>query len=410
MTTTHSTTTPHAGTGDGQPRIWLLIVGLILIGANLRASITAVGPLLGDIRTDLGWSAATASILISMPLLAFALASPIAPPIAARLGMERTLGAALCLLGVAIVIRSVPSPNAIWAGPAGLGVAIAFLNVVVPTLIKRDFPDRVGSITGMYSSFQSAAAALASGLAVPLAGDQPSGWRLALGIWAGLALIALAAFAPQLRATTRPRHTVPAAFDPHPSQYKSPWRSALGWQVTLFMAIQSTVFFILVAWLPSIEGAHGVTATQAGWHLFVFQIFAIVGNIATAALIHRFTNQQAIAAAATIAMAIGVLGTILAQGWILLWVCLAGFGVGASIVLALSLFGLRTDHHGQAAALSGMAQGVGYLLAALGPIVIGWLHDSTSSWTPSLVALLALLGVQLGAGLLASRNRTIGAH
>ncbi|RYF46264.1 MAG: MFS transporter [Comamonadaceae bacterium] len=333
--------------------------------------------------------------------------APIVPPIAAKLGMERTLGAALCMLAVAIVIRSMPSPITIWVGTAGLGIAIAFLNVIVPSLIKRDFPARVGSITGMYSSFQSAAAAIASGLAVPIAGDQPSGWRLALGIWAGLALIALAAFAPHLRSTTRPKHTVSAAFDSHPEQYKSPWRSALGWQVTIFMAIQSTFFFALVTWLPSIEEANGVTAALAGWHLFVFQMLAVVGNIATAALIHRFTNQQAIAAVATVAMAIGVLGAILSPSWILLWVCIAGFGAGASIVLALSLFGLRTAHHGQAAALSGMAQGVGYLLAALGPIAIGWLHDSTKGWTSSLVALLVLLGFQLVAGLLAGRDRTI---
>lgn len=169
---------------DHRSRVALLLVGVLLIGANLRAGITSVGPVLADLRTDLALSSSTASALISVPLVAFAVLSPIAPAVARRYGVERVLGGSLALLAVAIVVRSAPwGTAALWVGTAGLGVAVAFLNVVLPVLVKRDHPDRIGRVTGLYSSVQSAAAATAAGLAVPIAGTVQQGWRLSLGIW-----------------------------------------------------------------------------------------------------------------------------------------------------------------------------------------------------------------------------------
>jgi CP family cyanate transporter-like MFS transporter len=387
----------------------LLIVGILLIAANLRAGITSVGPLLGEIRADLGLSAVAASALISLPLVAFAVFSPFAPALAAKLGMERTLGLSLLVLMLGIVTRSLPWAPALWIGTVALGLAIAAINVVLPSLLKRDFPRDVGRFTGIYSSVQSAAAATASGIAVPLAGASGGeGWRIALGVWAGLALIALAVFLPQLRNRTLPRHTTAAALDPHPEQYRSPWRTSLGWQVTVLMGMQSTVFYAVLAWWPSIEESHGLSAEAAGWHQFILQICAIAGSLSTAAILHRWRqDQRAIAVGGTVLVAIGVSGELLFPGIPVLWVVLIGMGAGSLIVLALSLFGLRTRHHGQAAALSGMAQSIGYLLAATGPILIGALHDATSDWTAPLQVLLGVLVIQLVAGYLAGRPRQL---
>jgi CP family cyanate transporter-like MFS transporter len=401
MTSGATTTSPG---GVRTSRSGLLLAGILLIAANLRAAITSVGPVVEDIRADLSIGGATASVLISLPLVAFAVVSPLAPALARRIGIERALGVALVLLAAATVVRSLPSVVALWTGTAFLGIAVAVINVVLPSLVKREYPGKVGQITGLYSSVQGAAAALASGLAVPLAGTTQHGWRLALGIWAGLGLIALAVFLPQLR-----RRSVP----PSPASAtatvprRSPWGTALGWQVTIFMGSQSTVYYTLITWWPSVEQAHGTSAAAAGWHLFALQVAGLLANLAAARLIPRLPDQRLLILGATGIVTVGIVGQLALPAASLLWIVLAGAGGGASIVIALSLFGLRTREHHQAASLSGMAQSVGYALAAGGPILLGALHDSTGSWTAPLVVLLAVLAVQAGAGALAGRARLL---
>jgi MFS transporter, CP family, cyanate transporter len=386
-------------------RTGLLLAGILLIAANLRAAITSVGPVVEDIRTDLDIGGATASVLISLPLVAFAVVSPVAPALARRIGTERALGAALAVLAVATVVRSLPSIPALWVGTAFLGIAIAVINVLLPSLVKREYPDRIGQVTGLYSSVQGAAAALASGFAVPLAGTTQHGWRLALGIWAGLGLIALAVFLPQLRRRTVPAEAASSAGTR--VRYRSPWRSALGWQVTVFMGMQSTIYYTLITWWPSVERAHGVSAAAAGWHLFAMQVAGLLSNLATARLIPRRPDQRLLLLGATGLFATAIAGQLALPGASLLWIVVAGAGGGACIVLALSLFGLRTRDHHQAAALSGMAQSVGYALAAAGPILLGALHDATGSWTAPLVVLLGVLVVQAVAGVQAGRARLL---
>lgn len=380
----------------------LVLAGLLLVAANLRASITAVGPVLDTVRTDLGLSGMTASILISLPLVAFAVVSPLAPPLARRIGIERSLGVAVLVLAASVLVRSAPVSGGIWIGTAGLGCAIAVLNVTIPALVKRDFPTRIGPITGLYSAVQSGVAGVAAGIAVPVATLTEHGWRLSLGLWAGLAVIALGVFAPQLRSRTTPGGPVQPV-----SGHRSPWTSALGWQVTLFMGLQSTGFYVLITWMPSIERAAGVPAGTAGLHQSALNAAGIVGTLISAQVIRRSRDQRGLVTFATVAMAISVLGLALAPAAGLAWAIAGGLGCGSAIVLALSLFGLRTAHHDQAARLSGMAQSIGYLIAASGPILIGGLHDLTGSWPLALAPLLAVMAVQLVMGLLAGRDRVL---
>jgi CP family cyanate transporter-like MFS transporter len=409
------------------PRLGLMLAGLLLVGANLRASITAVGPVLVDIKADLGLTAAAAGVLASVPLIAFGLCSPIAPPVAARLGLERTLWLSVVALAVGIVLRSVPIVGALWVGTALLGAAIAFINVLLPSVVKRDFPHRVGSITGAYTVAQTIMAAVASVAAVPIAGQAQDGWRLAIGIWAGLALIAAGTFLPQLRnrvASAHPSLTATredAAATPGAAPetstgsrvalatmpLQSPWRSAIAWQVTVFMGLQSLLFYVIINWLPAIEQGFGVSPTEAGFHLFIFQIAGTVGNIVTAALMHRLRDQRLLGLGCSVFDFVAVAGIVLAPQFLIIWVAMAGLGAGSSILLALSMFGLRTRNHVQTAALSGMAQSLGYLLAATGPVVIGALHDSTGGWVVPLQVLCGLLVVQGVFGVLAGRARTL---
>ncbi|MEV0704830.1 MFS transporter, partial [Saccharopolyspora sp. NPDC050389] len=367
-----------------------MLIGLLLIGANLRAGITVVGPLLEDIRDDLGLPPVLASALISLPLLCFAIVSPAAAPLAARLGLERTLGGALIILAAGIIFRSVPWLPALWLGTAALGFALAIANVLLPALIKRDFPYDGGRVTGAYSATQSAFAALASGLAVPLAGVTDAGWRISFGVWAGLALIAFAVFSPQLRRATMPRHSVAPALDPHPEHYRSPWRSGLAWMITISMASQSALFYTIITWWPAIEAANGITSATAGLHLSILQFCGIAGNLITAAIIQKWHHdQRGLIAVLVPSNVVGISGMLLLPNLALIWSILLGLSTGGMIVFALAIFGIRTHHHGQAAALSGMAQSVGYLLAALGPAAIGAVHSSSNGWTEPLILLLA---------------------
>jgi len=397
-----ATTTAASGTGR-LPRFGLALVGVLLIAVNLRASFTAVGPVLGLMRQDLGLSGAAAGLLTSLPLLAFAAFSPVAPALARKLGLDRALWLALLLIALGIVTRSAPWEPGVWAGTALLGIGIAFINVLLPSLVKRDFPHRVAQVTGVYSAVQSSVAALAAGVVVPIADASPWSWRLALGVWAGMAVIAMAVMLPRVRA----RKPLPLAADTAAGREprRSPWTAALAWQVTIFMGLQSVPFFVFVAWLPSILHDRGISAGTAGWYLFLFQIVSVLGNLGTATLAHRFNDQRLIGLAGGVLCFLTYTGLLLVPQLALLWTVTGGLGCGSTIVLALSLFSLRTRNHSQAAALSGMAQSVGYLLAAAGPVAFGWLHDLTGSWSIPLGLTAAVMVVMSVFAMLASRNR-----
>jgi len=391
----------------------LVLVGLLMVAGNLRAGITTVGPVLDGVQRDLGLSDLTASVLVSLPLIAFALVSPFAPGLGRRLGFERCLALALGVLAAGLVVRSLPALPLLWIGTALLGVAIAVLNVVLPALVKRDFPTRIGQVTGAYSAVQSIFAATAAGVAVPMSHLGSISWRLPLGMWAGLAVLTIGIMAPQLR-----RHTaVPAAADDvtahgtlhqdptHPTG--APWRHALSWQITAFMGLQSVAFYVLITWLPSIEKDAGVSAGSAGVHQFMLNAFAIAGALSCSRLLARSRDQRLIATAYPMLFVIAVVGILTAPRLGAVWDSVAGLAGGGTIVLALSFFGLRTKHHSQAASLSGMAQAVGYLLAAAGPVLVGAIHDAAGSWTPALIVLLVLQVILVGFGYLAGRDRVL---
>jgi CP family cyanate transporter-like MFS transporter len=386
----------------------LVVAGILLVAANLRAAITTVGPVLTNIEDDLGITSSAASFLVSLPLLTFAIVSPFVPRLAQRLGLEWIIAGGLVILAVGLVLRSVPSQAMLWIGTVLIGVAIAVLNVVLPSWVKRDFPGKIGQITGAYSSVQSAFAAVAAGIAVPVAGATGMDWRLPLAMWAGLALVALGVLLPQLRGGATPADgTVPETGADGASGRRPLWRSALSWQVTAFMGLQSTIFYILVTWLATIETDAGVSDTAAGTHQFLLNAFGILGSIVCSALIARLSDQRFLGVSVAVILMVATLGILFAPGLTVIWSIFAGIGGGGGIVLALSLFGLRTTDHNRAASLSGMAQSVGYLLAAAGPVAVGALHDATDSWKPALIVLLVIEVLLLISGYLAGRDRTV---
>ncbi|MBE1443374.1 CynX/NimT family MFS transporter [Paenibacillus sp. OAS669] len=392
-------------TGTARSGSLLLMLGVVLIASNLRASITVVGPLTSTIRAETGLSNVLASLLTAFPLLAFALLSPLAPGIARRIGTEKTLFASLIALTLGILLRSVPGVAPLFIGTAVMGAGIAVGNVLLPSLIKRDFPGKVGLLTGLYSMSMSTWAALASGISVPISSGLGLGWRGSLGCWAVLSIAGLIVWLPQLR-STQSKSTAAAA----QSASISLWRSRLAWQVTLFMGLQSLAFYVTIAWLPAILHDRGMSPTTAGWMLSLMQAVSLPFSFIMPTLAGRRASQRGLVAFSACSALLGYVGLLLTSSPSIapLWIVLIGIGQGGSISLALAFFALRSATPAQAAVLSGMAQSLGYLLAAVGPILIGWLHDLTGAWSAPLLVLIIATALYLMCGIGAGRNIQIG--
>ncbi|MCQ6264679.1 MFS transporter [Fictibacillus sp. WQ 8-8] len=378
-----------------KPGVWLLILGIVFAGANLRAPLTCVGPIIEIIRKNTGMSNTLAGMLTTLPLLAFALISPVAPKIARRFGLEHTLFGALLLLGAGILLRSVPFTPGLFSGTILLGIAIAVCNVLLPSLIKREFPNKVGLMTGTYSVSMNMWAAIASGVSIPITKGLGYGWRFSLVCWALISLVSIIVWIPQL---LQKQHVPKSS-----SSGTHLWGSGLAWKVTLFMGLQSTVFYAIITWLPAILHQQGVNPTKAGWLLSLTQFASLPPTFIVPILAGRSANQRKLVAFTVIFLLLGYAGILSGMTWLApVYVILIGIGIGSGFGLATMFFVLRTQNAHQAAELSGMAQSVGYLLAAIGPALFGFLHDQTHSWTVPLiilvVAAILLYVVGMGAG------------
>jgi CP family cyanate transporter-like MFS transporter len=374
-----------------------MIAGFLLLAANLRAALTSVGPLLETIRADIGLTAGEAGFIGTLPLLTFAAVSPQVPRLARRVGTDRLLWIALALLATGIVLRSIPVTGLLWVGTVLLGAAIAAGNVLLPSLIKRDFPDHVSAVTGVYTAVIGIIASTAAGVAVPLAGALPGGWRMALGVWAGFVLIALAVWTPRLSR----RYQRPV---PDEGRGRTPWRSLLAWECAIFMALSATGFYTVLSWYPSILVSYGTTEATAGWLLFAYQLVGVLMSLVVPLLLTRLRDQRAVAATSSILAMIGYLGLLLAPDLAVVWVLTTGVGAGALFFLALAFFSLRAADPRSSAALSGMGQSIGYLVAAVGPTLFGALHDATGGWRVPLGVLVGVAAAHTLIGLRAGRD------
>lgn len=374
------------------------LIALLLIAANLRPSITGVGPLLKTIQDDLALSGTAAGLLGSLPVLIFAAFAPLAR-LARQLGAERMLLVGLLMLIAGVLVRSEGHVATLFTGTVMLAVGIASTNVLLPVLVKERYPERVPAITTAYATTMGLMAALASGVSVPMANGLPGGWQSSLASWALLAVAGFIVWLPHASSREKKVTVVPVSAAPHP-----PWHTLVAWQVTGFMGLQSTVFYMAVSWFPAILRDHGFSAAAAGWMLTLYQMAALAAGLAVPMLIRRSRDQRGLAVAAAALAMLGILGILLAPEQALVWMILMGCGSGPSLILALSFMGLRARTQDSAAALSLMAQGVGYLVAACGPVVFGLMHDQTGGWTLALVTAAGVSVLQAVCGFGAGRN------
>lgn len=374
----------------------------MLIASTLRAPITGVAPMLGMIRDSSGISAAEAGVLTTLPLLAFAVISPFAPAIAREYGMERSLFGALLVISSGILLRSTGPTSTLFLGTGALGAGIAVANVLLPGLIKRDFPTRIAGLTGAYTVTTGLVQALVSTAAIPLAQLPGSGWHVSLVSTVIFPMTALMVWVPQLR-----RQSAPGPVTGSKADQSGIWRSSIAWQVTAFLGLTSLVFFSITGWLPTILQEAGYPAATAGSLHGLLQLATAMPGLVLGSAIRGTKDQRALAVGVSLATGLSLLGLWQFPALAPLWVGLFGFGAGAGFALGLAFVSLRTSHNHQTAALSGMAQCLGYSLAAAGPALVGFAHDATGGWGVALGLCIAATLLMAAFGNLAGRETTI---
>ncbi|CAL9495265.1 CynX/NimT family MFS transporter [Streptomyces albus] len=397
----------------------LLLVGIVLASLNMRAALAGVSPVLSEISDDFGMTATVSSLVTTVPLIFMGVVSPLAPKLVRRWGTETVLFGALVLLAGGIVLRVAPPVVALFAGCAVVGAGIALLNVLMPGLIKRDFSEKAAGMTALYSTAMIMGATVSAAAAVPLE-HALGGWRGSLVSWALLAAVAACAWLPQAVLARRgTRHGQAATVPAQPARSAAGAgsgagpklaRSALAWQVTLFMGSQSLIAYVTVAWLPTIFTDHGMSKASAGLVFAFSTLVQMGGSFVVPTLAGRMRRQRLLCAVVALFMAVGVAGLLVAPvGGAWVWATLLGLGQGGALGIALTLMVLRSGDSHTAARLSGMAQTWGYLLAAAGPLLLGAVHQATGGWTVPIVLMLCVCAALVLLGLGAGRDRRIGA-
>ena len=381
----------------------VLLVGILCIAINLRPALAAVGPLVDDIKGATELSNTMLGLLTTLPLIVFGIISIITPLFTDRLGIGKTLLGAMILLAIGISIRSIEGVLPLYFGTLLLGIAIAFGNVLLPGITKRNFSENSGFITSLYASVMAIGASLAAGLSVPLSNNKGFGWRGSLAVWAILAVIAILIWLPQVH-----RLKKPAQKNDFIKAMKSLTKSRLAWQVALFMGLQSMTFYIILAWLPAILQSRGYNATYSGWMLSLCQATGILGSLLIPTIAGKRRNQQSIVFVLILIECIGIIGLLLPQfGGVEIWVSLIGFVLGGSFGLSLLFIVLRSHDTASATELSGMSQSIGYVIAATGPFIFASIFDLTGNWGYALVLLLIIAVLKLFSGLYAGKPREI---
>jgi MFS transporter, CP family, cyanate transporter len=374
-----------------------LVVGVAVIGLNLRATIASLPPVFPELQSQLHLSSTTISVLAAVPVLCFGVGSAAAAWLSRRFGEERVVFGALAVLVIGLGLRGLMPRDLLFPGTIIATSGIAVMNVLLSSLAKRRWPDRAGLVIGVYLTTMALGAMIASSAAVPLYRASGDSAGLTLGWWALPAVAAMLCWLPQLRyRTTIAGSDRAAGLSLH--------RKALAWQVTLFMGLQSLLYYAALSWLPEIFRDRGDSAGTAGNLLALMSLGSFASSMAIPVLAQRTAGQRRLAVPSTITLMVGLAGSLYAPlGSAVVWVLILGASQGALLGLALYFMVARSPDPVTAASLSGLSQGVGYLLASAGTLTVGLLHSATGSWNPPAALMLAIAAAELVTGLLAGR-------
>ena len=374
----------------------------MLLSANMRSPIVALGSIAPVIQDSLQISEVQIGWLGAIPMLMFALGALISPSIGKRFGLENTLIAMIALLTSGIVLRSVwDTWTGFLLGTMMLSLAIGFANTLAAPIIKQRTPNNIPLITGLFSLTMTVVAGMVAGVIYPL--TTAFGWQLALGGWAILGVFAIV-FWLLLRVKLGSSHRLPNTLDASVDEDTTIWRSALAWQLAVFMGLQSLMFYTVASFLPSIWADKGLDQVAAGQMASVFQLMGPAAIISMTWLIRRGVAVQKVAVAAASFNVIGAIGiAYLPNSLAWLWSGSMGLGCAGIFTMSIMLFSLRTYTPHQASKLSGMVQTIAYLIAFLGPVMTGWLHERAGNWDIPLLLIIILMVINVGVAWLASR-------
>ena len=396
---------PVRPTAPGRDRAGLLMLGaaIVLIAFSMRPVFSSLSVVLPDIVAGTGMSAATASALTTLPVICLGAFAMVAPWLGRRVGIERTLLACMVLITAGTALRGTAQVPALFLASALAGVGIAVANVLLSALVKRDFDRRPALMMGLYTMAVCGGAASGAGMTVPLQHALGTDWAGALAIWAVPAAVALLLWVP---------FALPAGPQPGDADYRvrGLWTDPLAWQVTFFMGLQSALAYSVMGWLAPILRERGLAAATAGFVVSLSVLVQVPVCLVIPALAQRQRHQIGLAVGLTVLTLAALLGAMFAPlPTVWLWAVLLGVAQGGTFALALTLIVMRSPDARVAAQLSGMAQGVGYLVAAAGPMLVGLMRAWTGSFGASALLFVAVGIVLAMAGAGAGRARVVGA-
>lgn len=390
---------------------WGVIFAIVFIASTLRAPLTSVGPVVDEIKQVMEINNSVAGILTTIPLIIFAIVSPFVSKVTARLTMSRTILYSTMLLIVALYLRIAGDFTLFLIGTLILGIAIAFGNVVLPSYVKWYFPMQIGLATGIYSGTMNFTAGLGGGLSFPLSEITPLGFRLSLSFWILFAVIAIILWIPKARKGVKLEKATAIADQQDRPKKVAITKSKLAWMVALTMGFQSMVFYTVVAWVPSILVDRGLDPSTAGYLLMLNQFSQVPMTFTFPIIASKLKDQRILVVIITVLFLVGF-SLFFTQSLVLLiiGIIIAGLAMGACFSLCMTFFSIRARTSDGSISLSGFGQSVGYLIAAVGPFLIGYLHDATESWDSGIIALIVMSALFFIFGYPAAKNRVVEDH
>ncbi|MFF7655988.1 CynX/NimT family MFS transporter [Streptomyces sp. NPDC007983] len=405
---------PHPAPSPWRRRI--VVVGLLLAALNLRPAVTSLGPLLKEVRDDLGMSGTIAGLLTSMPAACFAVFGVTAPRLARRFGPGAVVCTGLAAIATGLALRPFAGGTVAFLCASALGLAgIAVSNILMPVIVKGWFPDRVGTMTGLYSMGLSLGTASAAAITVPMTDALGGSWRAGLGVWAVLAGVAMLPWLFLARDRNHRPSEQPAAPDPAADRSASGpaapairiTRSPTAWAMAVFFGLQSTAAYITMGWMPQIFRDAGVSASTSGVLLAVIMAMGVPLAFVLPRTAARLRNQGVLAVVLGVCGLIGYAGLWLAPvGGAWVWAVLLGVA-NCAFPLALTMISMRARTSAGVVRLSAFAQSTGYLLSIPGPLLVGTLYQHSGGWGPPLALMAGLMVPQIVTGLIAGRDRTL---
>lgn len=384
------------------------LLGIITLALSLRSAVSAVSPIISEISVDIPLNSVGVGFLGALPPVFFAIAGIVAPAIARRVGLELSIGLAVVAIVAGHLIRAFADSYLVLAvGSATALAAMGVANVLLPPAVKRYFPDRIGAITAAYVTIMSVSTSMPAFGAAPLA--EAYGWRVSLGVWSLTAVVAMVPWALLIARHRRAKSDqAPELVEAPPALVGRIWHSRTAWAIAITFAVTSLNAYAMFAWLPEIlVETVDVSNIEAGVLLGIYSFIAVPGSIIAPILVTRLRHPGWVIQAGVLFFLVGYGGLLLVPGTVTwLWVALIGMGP-VLFPICLTLVNLRTRSQQSSAALSGFVQAIGYTLGALGPLVVGVLHDATGGWTVPLLFCLAVAVVGIPFGIILSKPRYI---